>query len=223
MATQPGLADIGYASGGAADRPKELEGDDGEEAETCGNAPRWMKDLKRSMNRNKQDAYHRFVQLSTIAEHEDGTVRPACRNVVFRGFLGDSEVWRSGPVITLINQVGAASEHRVFVIRDTNQVLKIITDSRSEKVEQVAKNPYAEVCWYLVVSKSSFLLPWEPPLTVTSIYASTCLQRTREQYRISGQLRIVTHEETDAALQAARREQWAGLSDNARIQVATVF
>lgn len=55
------------------------------------------------------------------------------------------------------------------------------------------------------------------------MYASTCLQRTREQYRISGQLRIVTHEETDAALQAARREQWASLSDNARIQVATVF
>lgn len=49
------------------------------------------------------------------------------------------------------------------------------------------------------------------------------LQRTREQYRISGQLRIVTHEETDAALQAARREQWAGLSDNARIQVSVVF
>jgi hypothetical protein len=53
--------------------------------------------------------------------------------------------------------------------------------------------------------------------------ASTCLQRTREQYRISGQLRIVTHEETDAALQAARREQWAGLSDNARIQVSIFF
>lgn len=50
-------------------------------------------------------------------------------------------------------------------------------------------------------------------------FSSSVLQRTREQYRISGQLRVVTHEEADASLQAARREQWASLSDNARLQV----
>lgn len=92
MATQPGLADIGRAEECVA---REGQGNDdaadGDEGSSS-SAPGWMRELKRSLNKNRQDAYSRFIQLSTVVQHEDGSVRPACRSVVFRGFLGDSEV-----------------------------------------------------------------------------------------------------------------------------------
>ncbi len=63
---------------------------------------------------------------------------PANRTVVFRGFLAG-----------------------------TNQ-LKIITDSRSQKIEEIAKNPLAEVCWYF--------------------------SKTREQFRLAGQITTIKGE-----------------------------
>jgi hypothetical protein len=44
-------------------------------------------------------------------------------------------------------------------------------------------------------------------------------QKTREQYRLSGRLYLVGRDEGNGALQRARVETWASLSDNARIQV----
>ncbi len=89
---------------------------------------------------------------------------PANRTVVFRGFLENS-----------------------------NQ-LKIITDSRSQKAEQITKQSWGEVCWYFPT--------------------------TREQFRLSGQLTLVGVSHPDVALQEARQRTWQELSDSARIQFA---
>ncbi|NEQ21657.1 MAG: pyridoxamine 5'-phosphate oxidase [Microcoleus sp. SIO2G3] len=90
--------------------------------------------------------------------------RPANRTVVFRGFLND-----------------------------TNQ-LKIITDSRSQKAEQIDDQPWGEACWYFPES--------------------------REQFRLAGQLTLVRVDYPDQALQAARKTTWQELSDPARLQFA---
>lgn len=89
---------------------------------------------------------------------------PANRTLVFRGFLEDS-----------------------------NQ-LKFVTDARSEKVEQVQQQPWAEVCWYF--------------------------PNTREQFRITGHLNLVTLDNSTPALQTARITIWQDLSDAARLQFA---
>ncbi len=88
--------------------------------------------------------------------------RPANRTVVFRGFL-----------------------------KDTNQ-LKFITDSRSEKVEQIEHLSWGEACWYF--------------------------PETREQFRISGQLIVVGDNHSDARLVRSRSASWQELSDAARLQ-----
>ncbi|PMB46949.1 pyridoxamine 5'-phosphate oxidase [Fischerella thermalis CCMEE 5330] len=90
--------------------------------------------------------------------------RPANRTVVFRGFL-----------------------------EDTNK-LKFITDDRSEKVDQIQQQPWAEVCWYF--------------------------PSTREQFRISGCLTLVGWDNFDPVLQQSRTTTWQELSDAARIQFA---
>lgn len=88
---------------------------------------------------------------------------PANRTIVFRGFL-----------------------------ENTNQ-LKFITDIRSEKAEQISKQPAAEICWYF--------------------------PNTREQFRIAGELTLVTAN-SHPHLQPARIKMWQELSDAARLQFA---
>jgi pyridoxamine 5'-phosphate oxidase len=88
---------------------------------------------------------------------------PANRTVVFRGFLDDQQ----------------------------NQ-LKMITDARSAKIQDLEHQPLAEICWYFT--------------------------KTREQFRISGKLQLVTVEETNLDLQQARKFTWQNLSDSGRSQ-----
>ena len=90
--------------------------------------------------------------------------RPANRTVVFRGFLEDS-----------------------------NQV-KLITDGRSDKINHIKQQPWAEICWYF--------------------------PNTREQFRLSGCLKIVGSEDNNSLLQQARMKTWQELSDGARLQFA---
>ncbi|WP_414551144.1 Npun_F5749 family FMN-dependent PPOX-type flavoprotein [Anabaena sp. CCY 0017] len=90
--------------------------------------------------------------------------RPANRTVVFRGFLEDS-----------------------------NQ-LKFITDARSDKVDQIEKQPWAEICWYF--------------------------PNTREQFRLSGCLTLIGDDDSHPILQPARIKIWQELSDAARLQFA---
>ncbi|QIR38472.1 pyridoxamine 5'-phosphate oxidase [Tolypothrix sp. PCC 7910] len=88
---------------------------------------------------------------------------PANRTLVFRGFL-----------------------------ENTNQ-LKFITDSRTEKIEQIQQQPWAEACWYF--------------------------PNTREQFRITGTLTLVSDDEQHN-LASARITTWQELSDAARLQFA---
>ncbi|MEO1692233.1 MAG: Npun_F5749 family FMN-dependent PPOX-type flavoprotein [Cyanobacteria bacterium J06631_6] len=90
---------------------------------------------------------------------------PANRTVVFRGFLDDEQ-----------------------------NRLKIITDARSAKIQDIEHQAAAEICWYFT--------------------------KTREQFRISGQLTLVTVQESDRNLQQARQTTWHNLSDSARSQFA---
>ena len=89
---------------------------------------------------------------------------PANRTVVFRGFL-----------------------------ENTDQV-KIVTDSRSQKAEQIKHHSWGEICWYF--------------------------PQTREQFRLSGQLTLVSTDHPDQTLAAVRQITWQELSDSARLQFA---
>ncbi|MBV6626630.1 MAG: pyridoxamine 5'-phosphate oxidase family protein [Rivularia sp. (in: Bacteria)] len=89
---------------------------------------------------------------------------PANRTVVFRGFL-----------------------------EDTNK-LKIITDTRSEKITEIQNQSWGEICWYFT--------------------------NTREQFRIAGNITIIDADYQDSELLKVRESTWQDLSDNARIQFA---
>jgi PPOX class probable FMN-dependent enzyme len=70
--------------------------------------------------------------------------------------------------------------------------LCFVTDVRSQKARHVRNQPWGEVCWYLAAS--------------------------RQQFRLAGELALVTGDETDAALQQARQAAWTALSDRTRRQ-----
>ncbi len=89
---------------------------------------------------------------------------PANRTVVFRGFL-----------------------------EDTNK-LKIITDTRSNKITEIQNQSSGEICWYFT--------------------------NTREQFRIAGNIIIIDDNHQNSELKKARESTWQDLSDNARIQFA---
>lgn len=79
-------------------------------------------------------------------------------------------------------------------LEDDRSSLKIITDLRSGKIKDINYQALGEICWYFT--------------------------KTREQFRISGNLRLVTVDETNLDLQKARKITWHNLSDAARSQFA---
>ncbi|MEM9538941.1 MAG: Npun_F5749 family FMN-dependent PPOX-type flavoprotein [Cyanobacteria bacterium P01_E01_bin.42] len=87
---------------------------------------------------------------------------PANRTIVFRGFCQDSDR------------------------------LKMITDSRSEKIEEIQHCHWGEICWYF--------------------------SETREQFRLFGKLLVVNENEQNALLKQERKATWQSLSEKARIQ-----
>lgn len=111
-------------------------------------------------------ALHLNRSLAYARYFQLATVRPngtpANRTVVFRGFVNETNT------------------------------LKVITDSRSQKVEQIAENQSAEACWYF--------------------------PKTREQFRFSGQLMLIAAESSNPILSPERRQTWHELSDNGRSQ-----
>lgn len=90
--------------------------------------------------------------------------RPANRTVVFRGFLGDTDQ------------------------------LQFVTDARSQKAEQIDRQPWGEVCWYF--------------------------PKTREQFRIAGLLTLAGGGHPNPEWQQARQKVWEELSEAARLQFA---
>jgi pyridoxamine 5'-phosphate oxidase len=87
--------------------------------------------------------------------------RPANRTLVFRGFLNE-----------------------------TSQ-LTFVTDLRSPKTSELARAPWAEICWYFPV--------------------------THEQFRIGGPITVVGEDATDQGLLLTRREAWRALPEATRI------
>ncbi|MEH2135818.1 Npun_F5749 family FMN-dependent PPOX-type flavoprotein [Nostoc sp.] len=78
-------------------------------------------------------------------------------------------------------------------LEDTNQ-LRFITDIRSAKADQIQQQPWAEICWYF--------------------------PNTREQFRITGDLTLVSSDDSHQNLHPARTAIWQELSDAARLQFA---
>lgn len=68
--------------------------------------------------------------------------------------------------------------------------ITFITDARSSKIEEMMQNPHCEICWYF--------------------------EKAREQFRIGGELTMVTSQENNKKLQRAREVAWNNLSDGGR-------
>lgn len=79
-------------------------------------------------------------------------------------------------------------------MEDNNNSLKIVTDARSGKISEIHHQSVGEICWYFT--------------------------KTREQFRIKGNLRLIKATEKDSQLLKARRITWQNLSDSARSQFA---
>lgn len=75
--------------------------------------------------------------------------------------------------------------------------LQFVTDSRSEKITHIQHEPLAEACWYFT--------------------------KTREQFRLAGELSLISAACEDKTLQLARQAAWQKLSDSARLQFAWPF
>jgi pyridoxamine 5'-phosphate oxidase len=134
----------------------------------------WRARLEISNAKSRKIRGSNFVQLATI----DATSNePRCRCVVFRGFLN----------LQLGHDCRTTCD-------DLPCVLKMCTDRRSEKVNQILSHPTAEMVW------------WFP--------------RTSEQYRIRGRILLVGSGELDrdddGELAVARKQLWGNLSDAAR-------
>jgi PPOX class probable FMN-dependent enzyme len=126
----------------------------------------WRSHLARSLQQHLNQPEAKFLHLATVGHDQ----RPRNRTVVFRGFLENGDRF-STPL---------------------TDCLKIVTDIRSQKANQITENPWAEASWYFT--------------------------KTRSQYRISGKLLLVDSDCQDSELQSARLETWQALSDPARIQ-----
>mmetsp|Transcript_6963 Transcript_6963/g.17815 ORF Transcript_6963/g.17815 Transcript_6963/m.17815 type:complete len:234 (+) Transcript_6963:139-840(+) len=125
----------------------------------------WRARLDAAIHRSRKVRGANYVQLATV----DKAGAPHVRTVVFRGFEP------------------AAGEFGC--------VMRMITDTRSDKIEQLRTNPLGELVWWFA--------------------------RSAEQFRVSGSVEIVDASPCggDAeALLAARRAQWGNLSDRAREQ-----
>ena len=79
-------------------------------------------------------------------------------------------------------------------VEDERSSLKMITDLRSGKIQDIEQQTIGEICWYFT--------------------------KTREQFRIQGNLCLVTAQERDSDLLKIRKETWQNISDAARSQFA---
>jgi pyridoxamine 5'-phosphate oxidase len=126
--------------------------------------PPWRSIISGALHRNRSLPDSRYLQLATV----DHRSRPANRTVVFRGW------------------------------RDPESQLQFVTDGRSalreaaktSKAEEIANNPWAEVCWYF--------------------------PKTREQFRIAGKLQLIDSQSSDC--QPERQAAWTQVSDAGKVQ-----
>eukprot|EP00532_Pseudo-nitzschia_australis_P006620 CAMPEP_0168163340 /NCGR_PEP_ID=MMETSP0139_2-20121125/322_1 /TAXON_ID=44445 /ORGANISM="Pseudo-nitzschia australis, Strain 10249 10 AB" /LENGTH=222 /DNA_ID=CAMNT_0008080225 /DNA_START=330 /DNA_END=998 /DNA_ORIENTATION=- len=136
----------------------------------------WRSLLEVSAAKSRKTRGSNYVQVSTV--NKDG--EPRCRTVVFRGFLNNSNLPEDHPMSS-VN--GGQFDGKPCV-------MKMCTDLRSNKVDEVAHQPISEMVWWF--------------------------SKTSEQYRIRGSLLLVGDESDDRELKIARKEMWGNLSDPAR-------
>jgi pyridoxamine 5'-phosphate oxidase len=74
---------------------------------------------------------------------------------------------------------------------DSNQLMTI-SDRRTQKISHIQQTPWAEICWYF--------------------------PKTREQFRLSGSIRVVDQHDKNPQWQQAYYQTWQNLSDPARLQ-----
>jgi len=94
-------------------------------------------------------------------------------------------------------RVDGRPANRTVVFRgflDGANQLQLITDDRSEKIAQIEHQPWGEICWYFPT--------------------------TREQFRLTGKLSLISTDCPNENLVQAREQLWQSLSDQARIQFA---
>mmetsp|Transcript_23295 Transcript_23295/g.32539 ORF Transcript_23295/g.32539 Transcript_23295/m.32539 type:complete len:307 (+) Transcript_23295:92-1012(+) len=143
----------------------------------------WRSMIEISIAKSRKVRGGNYVQIATI---DPATNEPRCRTVVFRGF----------------QEISPESSAKRIVCDDKSCIMKMITDTRSNKVAETtsagnnANNGASEMVWWF--SKSS------------------------EQYRIRGNLIFVGggqfEFDQDPFMKKARKEQWGNLSDMAREQ-----
>lgn len=132
----------------------------------------WRSLLEVSMAKSRKIRGSNYVQISTVSK--DG--EPRCRTVVFRGFLNSANLPEDHPM-------GGAFDGKPCV-------MKMCTDLRSKKVEEIAHQPISEMVWWF--------------------------GKTSEQFRVRGSLMLVGNDDDDKALQIARKEMWGNLGDSSR-------
>jgi PPOX class probable FMN-dependent enzyme len=89
----------------------------------------------------------------------------------------------------------ATPANRTLVFRGFHREgtdLLFVTDCRSGKVQQIRNRPTVSVCWYF--------------------------PNTREQFRLSGQVRVVDADAVDSQVSEERRTLWERLSDSTKAQ-----
>mmetsp|Transcript_8584 Transcript_8584/g.13163 ORF Transcript_8584/g.13163 Transcript_8584/m.13163 type:complete len:307 (+) Transcript_8584:82-1002(+) len=141
----------------------------------------WRSKIEISIAKSRKVRGGNYVQIATI---DPATNEPRCRTVVFRGF----------------QDIPPESSAKRIVCDHKSCIMKMITDTRSNKVAETtsngSNNGAAEMVWWF--SKSS------------------------EQYRIRGNLIFVGggqfEFDQDPFMKKARKEQWGNLSDMAREQ-----
>jgi PPOX class probable FMN-dependent enzyme len=99
----------------------------------------WRSRIDRSIAKSRKIRGGNYVQVATVDEQGS----PACRTVVFRGFM---DVQNAS-----IEEAQADNEARPSSI-----ALKMITDARSEKVAQIRQNPACEIVWWFSQSSEQY-------------------------------------------------------------------
>ena len=91
--------------------------------------------------------------------------------------------------LATVNVDGKPSNRTVVFRGFADEALQMVTDARSEKVQQIQTYPWGEACWYFPV--------------------------TREQFRIAGKLTLIG---PDSHTKDMRSNAWQALSAKARQQ-----
>jgi len=206
-ASQEGISDIGRTT----NKSSNTDNDDG-----AGGIPNWKERIDISIAKSRKIRGSNYVQISTI-NYE--MMEPRCRTVVFRGFLKGVPFGAMKDVLCSdvggVEETASQSQPAGGDEENYNCVIKMITDLRSSKVQELemfhelkdgGKNANtAEMVW------------WFP--------------KSSEQYRISGRLQFIgsngplysyadtrNFKENNNYFEAERKQQWGNLSDMAREQ-----